>query len=267
MAAPACAALGACHVAVGRRGAGAARRRAPRCPTARSCRSTRVSLLEVGPLRRGCRTYVAVAGGFVGPAAFGSSASDELSGLGAGPAGRRRAAPRRTVGAAARATTWRPAPPAPSGDGDGPVALRVVPGPHAELLRARRARPAGRDRVPGRARQQPGRRPPARRGRRRPARLRTAAGDARLAGRGHRGRAGAARRGPGRPPAGPRHPRWLSRRGRSSPRPTTASSASARPAPASGSCRSDLGEARRAAGPAARARAGAVVGHYPLAAG
>ncbi len=42
-------------------------------------------VLEVGPLRRGCRTYVAVAGGILGPELFGSSTSDELCRLGAGP--------------------------------------------------------------------------------------------------------------------------------------------------------------------------------------
>ena len=43
--------------------------------------------LEVGPLRRGCRTYLSVAGGFLGPEVFGSSASDELTGLGRRAAG------------------------------------------------------------------------------------------------------------------------------------------------------------------------------------
>jgi KipI family sensor histidine kinase inhibitor len=87
-------------------------------------------VLEIGPLARGCRTYVAVAGGFVGPELFGSQSSDELSGLGPGPLG---------PGAILYAGEWAP----PLGDhlvdgaatelpAAGPVELRVVPGPHAE---------------------------------------------------------------------------------------------------------------------------------------
>jgi KipI family sensor histidine kinase inhibitor len=87
--------------------------------------------LEVGPLTRGCRTYLSVAGGFVGPEIFASSATDELTGLGAGPLGR---------GARLHAGPWTP----PLGDhvvagaatevqgGGVPVELHVVPGPHAE---------------------------------------------------------------------------------------------------------------------------------------
>ncbi|HEY1650428.1 MAG TPA: carboxyltransferase domain-containing protein [Acidimicrobiales bacterium] len=88
-------------------------------------------VLEIGALVRGCRTYVAVAGGLIGPAVFGSQSSDELSGLGPGPLGR---------GARLYAGAWTP----PLGDhlapgaatelpaGGEPVELRVVPGPHAE---------------------------------------------------------------------------------------------------------------------------------------
>ena len=87
-------------------------------------------VLEVGRLRRGCRTYVAVAGGFLGPEVFGSSASDELCGLGAGPL---------PVGHLLHAGPWAP----PLGDHLGAgsasevapgavVELRVVPGPHPE---------------------------------------------------------------------------------------------------------------------------------------
>jgi KipI family sensor histidine kinase inhibitor len=88
-------------------------------------------LLEVGPLRRGCRTYLSVAGGFVGPEMFGSSASDELCGMGAGPL-----APGRVL----HAERWAP----PLGDhllpatatevdpGGPPLELRVVAGPHPE---------------------------------------------------------------------------------------------------------------------------------------
>jgi biotin-dependent carboxylase-like uncharacterized protein len=87
-------------------------------------------VLEIGPLTRGLRTYVAVAGGFLGPELFGSQSSDELSGLGPGPLG---------SGAILYAGEWAP----PLGDhlgagaatelpAAGPVELRVVPGPHAE---------------------------------------------------------------------------------------------------------------------------------------
>jgi KipI family sensor histidine kinase inhibitor len=87
-------------------------------------------VLEVGALARGCRTYVAVAGGLLGPALFGSQSSDELCGLGPGPL---------RPGAILWAGDWAP----PLGDhlapgtatelpAAGPVALRVVPGPHAE---------------------------------------------------------------------------------------------------------------------------------------
>jgi KipI family sensor histidine kinase inhibitor len=98
-------------------------------------------VLDVHGLRRGCRSYVAVAGGLLGPLAFGSSASDELCRLGAGPL---------AAGQRLWAGPWSP----PLGDHlvagaatelgvDGPVGaaadsaatsveLRVVPGPHAE---------------------------------------------------------------------------------------------------------------------------------------
>ncbi|HXP32812.1 MAG TPA: hypothetical protein VN820_02300, partial [Acidimicrobiales bacterium] len=75
--------------------------------------------------------YVSVAGGLLGPGAFGSSASDELCGLGAGPL---------APGQPLYAGPWAP----PLGDhvalgaasdvaADGaPLELRVVPGPHPE---------------------------------------------------------------------------------------------------------------------------------------
>ena len=93
----------------------------------------RDQVLRVGPMRGGCRTYVAVAGGVLGPTVFGSSATDELTGLGAGPL---------KVGARLWVGEWVP----PLGDhllpgaateigGDGgPVDLRVLPGPHRELF-------------------------------------------------------------------------------------------------------------------------------------
>jgi KipI family sensor histidine kinase inhibitor len=106
-------------------------------------------LLEVGPLRRGCRTYLSVAGGVLGPEVFGSRASDELCGLGPGPL---------VAGEELYAGPWA----APLGDHLGagaatevdagadapPLALRVVPGPHPEHFAtdalARLARPVFR---------------------------------------------------------------------------------------------------------------------------
>jgi KipI family sensor histidine kinase inhibitor len=87
-------------------------------------------VVEIGTLTRGCRTYLAVAGGFLGPEVFGSHGSDELCGLGPGPIGR---------GAILYAGAWEP----PLGDhlaagaanelpAGGAVELRVVPGPHGE---------------------------------------------------------------------------------------------------------------------------------------
>jgi KipI family sensor histidine kinase inhibitor len=86
--------------------------------------------LLVGPVRSGFRCYVAMAGGFVGPALLGSYSSDQLAGLGPGPILR---------GAQLWGATMEP----PLGDHlrvgapggvvqDEPVALRVVPGPHHE---------------------------------------------------------------------------------------------------------------------------------------
>ena len=87
-------------------------------------------VLEMRALTRGCRTYVAVAGGFLGPVFFGSRSSDELCGLGAGPL---------RSGSVLYAGEWAP----PLGDhlaegaaselpANGAVELRVVTGPHAE---------------------------------------------------------------------------------------------------------------------------------------
>ena len=87
-------------------------------------------VLEVGRQHGGCRSYLSVAGGFLAPEWFGSSASDELTGLGAGPL---------VPGARLHAGPWAP----PLGDHvregcatelvpDAPVPLRVLPGPHPE---------------------------------------------------------------------------------------------------------------------------------------
>jgi biotin-dependent carboxylase-like uncharacterized protein len=86
--------------------------------------------LAVGVVRGGLRTYVAVAGGFLGPGVLGSCASDQLCGLGPGPIGR-------------AAVLWAGVMEPPLGDhlaedllvasGDAvPTTLRVVPGPHPD---------------------------------------------------------------------------------------------------------------------------------------
>ena len=87
-------------------------------------------LLRVGPIPRGLRAYLAVAGGFLGPAVFGSTASDELSGLGPG---------RLAAGQDLFAGPWSPPlgdhvadGAAPEVEPDVPVPLRVVAGPHSE---------------------------------------------------------------------------------------------------------------------------------------
>jgi allophanate hydrolase subunit 2 len=90
--------------------------------------------LVVGPLHGGLRAYIAVAGGFVGSPVLGSSATDQLSGLGPGPAAR-------------GDELWVAALAPPLGDhlqagtsialvqGE-PTVLRVVPGPHPECFAA-----------------------------------------------------------------------------------------------------------------------------------
>ena len=86
--------------------------------------------LTVGMVRDGFRTYVAVAGGFVGELVLGSLATDQLCGLGPGPIAR---------GDQLWADALRP----PLGDhlrsdallrvdGDAPISLRVLRGPHSE---------------------------------------------------------------------------------------------------------------------------------------
>jgi KipI family sensor histidine kinase inhibitor len=84
--------------------------------------------LAIGTVHPGVRTYLSVAGGLVGPAWLGSTATDQLSGLGPGPL---------AEGDALFAGPMTP----PLGDhladppshlADGMVSLRVVTGPHPE---------------------------------------------------------------------------------------------------------------------------------------
>ncbi len=86
--------------------------------------------LALGAVRGGLRSYIAVAGGLVGPRVLGSMATDQLSGIGPGPI---------TRGQHLWAATMTP----PLGDhlAEGittgwvegePISLRVVAGPHGE---------------------------------------------------------------------------------------------------------------------------------------
>jgi KipI family sensor histidine kinase inhibitor len=125
--------LGACHVAV----VGAA-------PEVRVDRTAERAgqllpldagqVLEIGRQRGGCRSYLAVAGGILGPQWFASSATDQLTGLGAGPL---------APGDVVHAGTWAP----PLGDhlvavgvtdvdASSLVELHVLAGPHAEQFDA-----------------------------------------------------------------------------------------------------------------------------------
>ncbi len=86
--------------------------------------------LALGPVRGGLRSYIAVAGGLVGPKVLGSLATDQLTGVGPGPvaAGRQLWAADMTppLGDHLReemSTEWV--------EGE-PVPLRVLAGPHAE---------------------------------------------------------------------------------------------------------------------------------------
>ncbi len=90
--------VGPCHVAV----VGAApdvRVDGTPAPAAQLLPLLPGQVLEVGRQRGGCRSYLSVAGGFLGPEWFGSSASDELTGLGAGPL---------VPGARLQAGSWAP---------------------------------------------------------------------------------------------------------------------------------------------------------------
>jgi KipI family sensor histidine kinase inhibitor len=88
--------------------------------------------IHVGRLHGGCRTYLAVAGGVLGPVWFGSAATDELTGLGAGAL---------RVGSVVHAGRWAPplgdhvaAGAATVLDDVAPVLLRVLPGPHGAFF-------------------------------------------------------------------------------------------------------------------------------------
>jgi KipI family sensor histidine kinase inhibitor len=84
--------------------------------------------LAIGAVHPGLRTYLAVAGGLVGPTWLGSTASDQLSGLGPGPL---------VAGQALYAGPMTPPlgdhlADAPAALVDGVVTVRVVAGPHHE---------------------------------------------------------------------------------------------------------------------------------------
>lgn len=83
-------------------------------------------VVRVGRIVHGLRAYLGVAGGLATPSLFGSRGSDVLSGLGPGPL---RTGDRLARGAPGRARGYLRLPVADPGDG--PVVLRVVPGPHA----------------------------------------------------------------------------------------------------------------------------------------
>ncbi len=122
--------LAACHVAV----AGAApelRVDGSTVPAEQVVPLAAGQELAVGPLRRGCRTYLSVAGGILGPRSSGAARATSSAGLGPGPLGpgaRLDAGPvtpplgdHLTAGAAVELD-----------EGGAPVELRVVPGPHPE---------------------------------------------------------------------------------------------------------------------------------------
>ncbi len=125
--------LGPCHVAVVGGAVGIGVDGTP-APSDQVLPLTPGQVLQIDPMTRGVRCYLSVAGGLVGPAVFGSCATDELSGIGPGPLAR---------GQVLHAGPWNP----PLGDhlvpvdrpdaapGGPIVALRVVPGPHPEWFR------------------------------------------------------------------------------------------------------------------------------------
>ena len=92
--------LGPCHVAVVGGGVGIGVDGTP-APSDQVLPLTPGQVLQIDPMTRGVRCYLSVAGGVVGPAVFGSCATDELSGIGPGPL-TRAGPPRRTVAPSAR---------------------------------------------------------------------------------------------------------------------------------------------------------------------
>ena len=96
--------------------------------------------LVVGPIRGGLRSYLALAGGLVGPRVLGSYASDELAHLGPGPLqrgdelwGAGMVPPMGDHLGADVASTTSTSTSTPALDSaPEPVVLRVVPGPHPE---------------------------------------------------------------------------------------------------------------------------------------
>jgi KipI family sensor histidine kinase inhibitor len=127
-------ALGPCHVAAVGDGVDVRVDAAP-VPSGQVVPVSDGQALQIGAFSRGMRSYVAVAGGLLGPGAFASCASDELSGIGPGPLVR---------GQVLHAAPWEPplgdhlAPGSwPQIDPEGPgVVVRVVPGPHPECFRS-----------------------------------------------------------------------------------------------------------------------------------
>ncbi len=123
---PAVRVVGRGHVAVVGAAAGAVEVRVDghRAPDAAVVPVDDGQVVSVGPVRRGLRAYLAVAGGLETPQVFGSRSSDVLAGLGPG---RLRTGDRlaRGVPGRARGTLHHPS----SGSGSA-VSLRVVPGPH-----------------------------------------------------------------------------------------------------------------------------------------
>ena len=260
--------VGACHVAVVGaapevRVDGAAARGGP-APAARArarCSRWAASAADAAAT---CRWPA----GSSGPSGSASCATDELTGLGAGPLAPGAPAARRARGRLRSGTIWRPAAP-PSSRRRAPVELRVLPGPHAEQFEPDAlARLAGAVFAVGPESNRVG------------LRLRPSAGGA-WPGAAPQPAAeldsqgvvtGAVQVPPDGDPVDPRCPttprsaatRWW----RWWWRPTTACSASARPGRRCVWCPSTPGEARRGAG-ARRARSWrrAVVGHYPLARG
>jgi KipI family sensor histidine kinase inhibitor len=92
-------------------------------------------VLEIGVVSHGMRCYLGVAGGLLGPGAFASCATDELSGIGPGPLERGQvlhAGPiSPPLGDHLAPGSWpRPDP------ADSAVSLRIVPGPHPECFRS-----------------------------------------------------------------------------------------------------------------------------------